>query len=279
MRFFLVLLLGLLAAQAQAEERIVDLRDSTVISTELLTGRIAESDFILLGEVHDNPHHHERRGELLAALKPLSPVLVAEHLEIGKTFASSSNLQQDLEAAGFNAKGWRWPLHQPLFESAVQNGVPLIGGNIPRETARDVVRKGLDVLPADLQTLITKAPLDADAQKTLDDSLIQGHCGHMSEAMLPGMRLAQRARDAAMFSALRHADLRPAILVAGNGHVRKDYGIPSLIRHHLPDAKYVSIGFIEDTPEINIGQELRDQYDYVWITEPAQRDDPCKMMK
>jgi uncharacterized iron-regulated protein len=88
---------------------------------------------------------------------------------------------------------------------------------------------------------------------------------------LPGMRLAQRARDAAMLAALENAPGRPAILVAGNGHVRKDYGIPSL----MGTSSHVSVGFIESP--VPDATQYR-MYDYVWVTDPAQREDRCAEM-
>ncbi|CAG0957078.1 hypothetical protein MTYP_00519 [Methylophilaceae bacterium] len=277
----LILLCGLISAWgAQAEERILDMRDGTVISREQLVQAIAGSDFILLGELHDSRHHHQRRGELLDSLNQFAPTLVAEHLEIGRTFVSSGNLQGDLEQAGFDAKGWRWPLHQPLFAAAVAADMPLLGGNIPRATAKNAVREGVAALPADLAELIAQAPLDPAAQDKLDADLLRGHCGYLDNTMLSGLRLAQRARDAAMFSALRGATTRPAVLVAGNGHVRRDYGVPSLIRRHLPDSRYTSIGFLEDTPKLQGDlAELAAQYDYLWITAPIERNDPCESFK
>ena len=86
-----------------------------------------------------------------------------------------------------------------------------------------------------------------------------------------GMVLAQRARDAAMWLALRETQAAPAILVAGNGHVRSDYGVAQLIRLQRPDAGVVSVGFAEsgDTPP------AERPYSHLWITPAVERGDPC----
>lgn len=263
-----------------AAERIIDTRDGASVTREQLVQVLAGSDFILLGELHDNSRHHQYRGELLTAMQPLAPVVVAEHLEIGKTFVASGvysgNLQGDLEQAGFDAKGWRWPLHQPLFAAVVAAGMPLLGGNIQRAVAKKTVREGVAALPDNLSRVIAQAPLNPVAQEKLDADLLRSHCGQIDAAMLPGLRLAQRARDAAMYSALSAAPKRPVVLVAGNGHVRLDYGVPDLIRQHLPDSRFISVGFAEDTSDLkNNLADLRGQYHYLWVTEQAQRDDPC----
>lgn len=269
-----------LSINASAVERIIDTRDGSIVSRERLVQDLAGSEFILLGEMHDNPLHHQHRGELLAMLKPWTPAVVAEHLERGKDFVNSSPLQADLELAGFDAKGWRWPLHEPLFSAVRENDLPLAGGNITREVARNAVRQGPTALPADLNTLISQYPLEATVQATLDDDLLRSHCGQLPGTMLEGLRLAQRARDAAMFDSLQKSPNRPAILLAGNGHVRLDYGVPSFLRQFHPESAFISIGFIEsDDTETLAFTDYRNQYDYLWVVGKTEREDPCLTFK
>lgn len=267
-RFFVLLSGVLLITVVHADERILDTRDGREVSRTELVETIRHRDFILLGELHDNPRHHQARGELLQLLAPADPVVVAEHLEYGKSFASSGDLEADLGRAGFDARGWEWPLHAPLFQAIVDLGLPLLGGNMSPPQAKQAVREGPSALPALLAARITQYPLSPEAEQALDRDLEQGHCGHMPAKWLPGMRLAQRARDAAMLDMLEKAPTRPAILVAGNGHVRKDYGIPSMIGANT----YVSIGFAE-SPVSEVSQYR--SYDYVWVTDPARREDRC----
>ncbi|ROH86245.1 hypothetical protein ED236_07335 [Pseudomethylobacillus aquaticus] len=263
-----------LAAQA-AEPNIFDVGTGAPVSRIQLIERLATTQFVLLGEMHDNTDHHAKRGELIAALNTPHARVVAEHLELAKQVQASDDLKASLEQAGFDAQGWDWPLHAPLFSAVLEAGVPLSGGNISRETARNAVRTGASALPEALSQLIALAPLDASVQSRLNEDLLGSHCGHMPASMLDGMRLAQHARDAAMFSALRDSQGKPAILVAGNGHVRHDYGVPALIRQHLPEASIVSVGFIEEDGKTPALEQYRGQFDYVWIVPAIKRDDPC----
>jgi uncharacterized iron-regulated protein len=95
---------------------------------------------------------------------------------------------------------------------------------------------------------------------------------------LPRMVWAQRGRDAAMAAALRDARIaRPdalAVLIAGNGHVRHDYGVAPLLLQSEPAARVLSIGFVEDGPDS--GPAV---FDLAWITAAAVRDDPCAGMR
>lgn len=265
----LILLLGwLMAFAAVAGERILDTQDGRVLTRKQLASEIAGKDYLLLGELHDNAAHHRARAGLLTLLKPAPLVVVAEHLQYGKAFSPQGDLLANLELAGFDARGWEWPLHEPLFQAIADLGLPLLGGNLAPAEAKQVAREGRGALPSRLAERIARHPLTPEAEQALDRDLALGHCGHMPDKMLSGMRLAQRARDAAMLDILENAHAHPAVLVAGNGHVRKDYGIPSLI----DSSSYVSIGFVEE-PVAN-PQDFR-QFDYLWVTEPASRNDPC----
>jgi uncharacterized iron-regulated protein len=72
----------------------------------------------------------------------------------------------------------------------------------------------------------------------------------------------------------------PAWLVAGNGHVRRDYGVPRMLTVLEPGKKVVVVGFLEREPDGALPSEAeRAVYDVVWITERAEREDPCKAFR
>lgn len=269
----------------QAHDRIVDAATGAPLTPGDVVNRLRESDIVLLGELHDNPHHHERRAWLLAGIgTPLT--VVAEHLPRGGQLnlpvdPSAEALRVALEADGFDAKGWRWPLHEALFMAIARRGHRLMGGNLDRETARRLAREGAGSMPAELASWIDAAPLSTSARAALEQDLQQGHCGQLSPARTPGMVAAQRGRDAAMAQALISqmerrpltAEHQPVILLAGNGHVRRDYGVPTLLGRRVRPAQVLSIGFLEPTLA---GSSSELPFDISWITPAASRDDPCK---
>lgn len=268
-----------MAWPATDAERIIESASARVISVKELGAEIAASDFVLLGELHDNPRHHQARGELVAALPGLASV-VAEHMEQSRHLGNSGNLLSDLESAGFDAKAWRWPLHEAMFSLIAAKGTELVGGNIPRDLARQIAREGEAALPTELAEQLATAPLATADAAQLDTDLVSSHCGMLPEYLRSGLHLTQRARDAAMANALANTNARPAILLAGNGHVRRDYGVPTLLAPFHPTRKLVVVGFIEDSPELAARlPALRKQYDYLWITAATPRDDPCQQLK
>ena len=263
------------AAWPDAEERIVEVASGHRLTRAELLAALAACEFVLLGELHDNPRHHARRGALLADLAAIAPgtVLVAEHLDRGRSVDFGADLRASLVAAGFDARGWQWPLHEPLFAAIARARLPLRGGNAPRDRVRDVARNGLAAAPAELRTLIDTAPLTAAAQAALDTDLVEGHCGRLPAARLSGMRAAQRVRDAAMALALRESGGRPAVLLAGNGHVRTDFGVPQILAVEAPRARLASVGFLEPGTEL-----VGTPYTHVWVTSAVPRTDPCAGM-
>lgn len=264
-------------------ERLLDLRSGREIGMEELLQQMRASRFVLLGERHDNPHHHARRAELLRRLAGSGAVVVAEHLARGRHVATVGDLLAALKAGGFDPAGWQWPLHQPLFEAVREAGLPLLGGNLPPEAARRIARDGEAALTgalADIASLLQAAPLPAEVQARLDVDLLAGHCGHLSAARLPATRLAQRARDAAMALALQRSGSgdRLAVLLAGNGHVRSDHGVPQLLAVLDPAAPVVNVVFGETGGDTsgepgNAPHETRATH--LWITPAVPRQDPC----
>ena len=74
---------------------------------------------------------------------------------------------------------------------------------------------------------------------TLASELEGSHCGMLPPTAIPGMSLAQRYTDAHLAEALVRAAGKHggAFLLAGNGHVRTDRGVPWYVRQLAPAEK------------------------------------------
>ena len=252
------------------------------MSTDQAVALMRQADHVLLGEVHDNPVHHLERAKLITALADRRPTVVFEQFSRSADAALATPVVGDLEAwvdrAGLDRKGWAWPLHRPLIEAAQAANLRLRGGNLERDEVRQIARQGASAAPADLASRLA-APLPTSAATALDNGLIEGHCGQLPASAVPRMRDAQAARDAAMADALLRAVADGAsstVLIAGNGHVRRDHGVPLWLLRQQPTAKVLSVGFLEVGAD---GQPPpaaeRAVYDMVWITPRQGRPDPC----
>ena len=240
------------------------------------------ADLMLLGEVHDNPMHHTERAELLKALADRRPTVVFEQFPRTADAALATPVAGDFDAwldrTGFDRKGWAWPLHRPLIDAALAAGLPLRGGNLARDEARQIARQGAGAAPPDLAAALAQ-PLSAASAAVLDRALVDGHCGQLPAAAVPRMRDAQAARDAAMADALLRAmadGAASAVLVAGNGHVRRDHGVPLWLARRAPQVKVLSVGFLERGADGSPPPAAeRSAYDIVWLTARQPRADPC----
>ena len=263
---------GLTAAE------ILDLASGNEISEPVLAERLRSSDVVLLGELHDNPFHHQARASFIPRFADSKTTIVAEHLPAGRRVTVTGDLGSDLEAAGFNRSGWGWPLHQPLFESVLGRGYALIGGNLPAGFSKELVAQGQAAMALSMARSYEQSTLPDTARNQLEQDLIDGHCGKLPEKYLAPMKLVQRATDISMATALLAH--RPAVLVAGNGHVRRDYGVPQVLVALDPSLKITSVGFYESGADrAELIKSLAGRYDFIWLTDKTQRSDPCEDFK
>lgn len=251
-----------------------------------LIERMLASDVLLLGELHDQPLHHRQRLEWIAALSERRPVaIVMEQLDarmqpaLDAELAVESELTETIgararrvaQAAGFDFKGWTWTFYRPVIELALQRGLPIHAGNLSREEAMQIVR-------GQSQRFAERPPAGwTDAvQAELNQSIADGHCGLLPRAMIAPMALAQRARDAqiAEVAVRAIADRRLVVVIAGNGHVRRDYGIPIHLADLRPGLRVLAVGLIEQG-----GEDQSRLFDAVWSVPPMSREDPCAALR
>jgi uncharacterized iron-regulated protein len=258
------------------------------IGRDALVRRLASVRYRLLGEVHDNPAHHVLRAALLRALVDarVHPAVVFEQFDLShdealaRAQAAGADAEALATAGELDRRGWRWPLHEPIVAAALDLRLPVHAGNLPGEVLDRVIREGNEgQVGAEVRAAVARAPWSQVEETALEDEIRVGHCGKLPEALVPRFALAQRLRDAAMALALvRAATADGAVLIAGNGHVRRDRGVPA----YLPALSSVSVGFVEVQPgedAASTAREARNAYDYVWVTRAVSRPDPCKALE
>lgn len=227
---------------------------------------------VLLGEVHDNASQHALRLTAFQALLASGsrPALAMEQFDrdkqpvLDRLLASTPRPDAAALIAAAGGSGWHWPHYQPFITAALDHGLPIVAANIGRDEARRVMRDGLAASGF-------SAEVPADLLTRQAGGIEAGHCGLLDAATASRMALAQVARDQFMARVLQDHALRGVVLLAGNGHVRVDIGVP----HWLPPAvraRSVAIGVLERGDTLTA-------YDR-WVFTPAQtRPDPCEQMR
>jgi uncharacterized iron-regulated protein len=260
--------------------------------------------FVLLGEVHDNAEHHWLRAGLIpplgepSAYGPLyHPGVVSEHIDDSKAgllqglgVGEERTTDKLFAALEWNKSGWpASKMFEPLFATIFEKRLPLIPGNVPGTEVRALAREGRNaVAPHRNARLGLGRELPDALMRALLAELKGSHCGLLPESALPGMALAQQVRDASMGYAMVQAveSHGRAILLAGNGHVRTDRGVPWHIRALKPDAVIVAVllaevedGRNEAAAYLPRDPDGRPAVDAVIFTPRAAREDPCVKMR
>lgn len=227
---------------------------------------------VLLGEVHDNAAQHRLRLEAFRAWldSGARPALALEQFDrdkqpdIDRLLAQTPRPDADALIAAAGGKGWLWQHYRPFIALAIEHGLPIVAANVPREEARQVMRSGLAA--AGFRADVPVAVLQAQAK-----GIEASHCGMLDTDTAQRMALAQVARDQFMARVLQaHAD-RGVVLLAGNGHVRTDLGVPLWLPPAFR-ARSEAIGLLEEG-------DSETAYDRRVFTPAQERPDPCEAMR
>jgi len=199
----------------------------------LVTGAAwaAPARLLLFGEQHDQPDQQRQVAEEVQALAT-GGLLAAVVLEMAEQPHSSAGLPRDASEQqvrdALHWRGWPWERYAAVVMNAVRAGVPVLGGNLPREQMR-----------AAMGDVTLDALLDSATRALLSDAVRVGHCHLLPTAQEPGMVRIQIARDRSMAqvaaAALRGAPTgSKVLLLAGAMHVSRDRGVPLHVHRQMP---------------------------------------------
>jgi uncharacterized iron-regulated protein len=256
----------------------------------------------LLGEVHDNPAGHRERLALLtrAVGAGWRSVIAMEQFDTDRQAdidrarrEAPRDAQHVIDLAAPARSGWDWAFYRPVIELALRYDLPLRAANLSAADTGKVVRGGYASVfdAARLAALGLAEPIDPATQGAQEREIDAGHCGMLPAPMWPAMARAQFARDAVMAQVLREAGANGAnrvngasgasaaggadgasgaVLIAGNGHVRRDIGVARWLGAD-ERARVVAIGFVEAP----VSAEFAAAFDRVVPVPAAPRADPC----
>ncbi|WP_420023416.1 ChaN family lipoprotein [Cereibacter azotoformans] len=236
--------------------------------------RLPLADVVLLGEVHDNPRHHENQAVAVAGLRPAA--LVFEMLTAEQAALVTPDLRQNERklALRLDWDRWGWPdfgMYHPIFLAAPDALV--FGAEMPREDVRRAVADGAAAtFGAEASRFGLDRPLDPEELDRRTEEQRAAHCDALPADLLPGMVEAQRLRDASLALAVleaMEATGGPVAVITGTGHARRDVGVPSLLAEAAPHLRVLSVGQFEQVPEGEV------PFDMWVVTAPVARDDPC----
>lgn len=238
------------------------------------------TDTLLLGEQHDAPEHHQlekqvvewlaKRGSLAAVAIEMAP-----RGKDTRSLASHAAEKDVQNALDWNNAGWPWETYGPVVMAAVRLGVPVLGANLPAAEQRPAMRDSA-----------LEARLSADALSTQQQRIRDGHCNMLPAAQILPMTRIQIARDLAMAQTVAGARKagQTVLLIAGNGHVERELGVPV----HLPADLGVKVISAQAAPapapaNVREGAQhpapARTSADLIWPTPALPPKDYCAQFR
>lgn len=304
--YLLALLLGcvsssntptLLLWEHQLVGKIWDVEQQAFIDKTALVNRALESEYLLLGERHDNLVHHQHQTWLVQQLAK-TPLQVSVAFEMidnyqGELLAKQKITSADQLIALLNHSKTNWDYernYKSLFAEVLAAGYKIDMANLNKKRLMHTVKQGEDKLPAAYKRMLDKAPLSTEQFNALQQEINQSHCNMLDDKSSRKLVLGQRMRDAIMAHSLLRSRAPVKVLIAGNGHVRNDRGVPLYLRSNLDtqgkQARILSIGLLEvetgETDPLAYAELWGNNtlpLDIVWFTPQVKRDDPCVKLR
>ncbi|GHG88475.1 ChaN family lipoprotein [Pseudodonghicola xiamenensis] len=231
------------------------------------------ADVVFLGELHDNPAHHQIQAEAVAVIRPKALVWEMMTADIAATVDPA--VIADPEAlerlTGWATSGWP-PLadYLPVFRSVGE--ARHYGALIPRQALGQVIAEGaVAAFGPETGRFGLALPLPADEQAAREADQQAAHCGAMPADKLGLMVDIQRLRDATLARTALQALAEtggPVVVISGNGHARRDRGVPLYLLRAAPETKVFALGQAE-------AGRIEGSFDAVVDSPAVDRPDPC----
>lgn len=264
---FLVLAAMCLSLSAAAQSLDTQAREGT-------------ANIFLMGEIHDNAQGHKLRLESVMALiaQGHRPVVVMEQFDrdnqLALDLALASCDDADCVLAKAATPGWEWHFYKPFVQLALEKKVTLLAANLSNVDVRKVMTQGFSAVFS-TQTIeayqLDRIPLPL--RNAQNKAIQDGHCNMLPAQAIGPMVHGQIARDVWMASVISGVQNNMVVLIAGNGHVRKDAGVFQWLS---PDKQKITQvhGYVEraDTSDAN-------WFDQVSYVPEVAREDPCLIFK
>lgn len=240
MRFRNVLLalflfpVSILWSSTDCRAHILDVAEGEFVSFEDMVRDLRNVPLVFMGELHDHVGHHKAQLQVIRTLHE-SGVPVAIGLEM---FRANNQESLDRWIAGeigpsqfmeiFNQNWGMWQEYKEIFLYAREEGIPMVGLNIPRDITSQVARSGFSSLSPEQVRQLPGVACDVD--QNYEDFIRRSLGGHVhGKINFRNFCEAQMVWDTVMAHNIlkyvrSHPD-RTMIVLAGSGHAWK-YGIP-----------------------------------------------------
>lgn len=237
--------------------------------------------FVILGESHDDPNHHQMQAEVIRALAAAGRDVVVG-LEMFTRPKQSSlapwTLGRWTEVEFIAKSGWKtewgfdFALYRPVFQAVRDLRLPMVALNVPRDWVRAVGRGGPEALTPEQKRELPDLYLDNADHKRMFEALIGGHplAGDASRRMYAAQVLWDEgmADTALKYFASRAAGPNTVmVILAGSGHAMYEQGINWRITRRTGEPVLTVVAIASDEP-VPVSRGIAD---YVFVSPEIER--------
>jgi len=228
------------AVETQRVPRLYDVARDREAGMAGILPRLQGKRVVLVGERHSTASHHRAQLDIIRMLHESGkPVAVGLEMfrhdsqdVLDRWIAGDLNEPAFQEAFQDNW-GFAWGLYRGIFVYARENGIPLVGLNVPRDLTRQVARRGYGSLNERQRAKLGDVACRVDEAYMAFIRKAYGGHGHADKGHFLFFCEAQMVWDSAMaVHALRYLEEHPErtiVMLTGTAHARKQ-AIPAQLR-------------------------------------------------
>jgi uncharacterized iron-regulated protein len=250
-------------------DSILSGKTGTPVSYAEMLKDLEDAQVVYVGENHTDPVHHRIQLRVIQDLTARRQRAVGMEM-IDHTYQPVLDKwsQAELSEQAFLEKtqwyaNWRYDfeLYRGIFETIRDNRIPLIGLNLPFHIPPKIAVGGIDnLLPEDAAHLPQTITLNDPDHRAYVENIFSMH-QFKGRDNFEYFYAAQCAWEDAMAEAVaRHLDQCQMIVLSGNGHIIKKFGIPNrAFTRTLAPFKTLYLAPVGSNVDLSYG-------DFIWIT-------------
>ena len=251
-------------------ETIISTKTGEAVSFDELMADLAGVRVIYVGEQHSDPVHHRIQLDIIKAVYQTDPDIVVGMEMFDHTYQHILDLWSagELDQKTFLQKvhwyaNWKWnfELYKDILEFIKQEKIRLVGLNVPFHIPSKIAVGGIEnLLDDDRKHIPPNIDTSIDAHRVYVEKIYNHHRATKMDSF-EFFYEAQCAWEDTMAAsvALNMKDDR-MIVIAGNGHIIRKFGIP--------DRTFSQTGAdFRTVYPATAGNEVESDYaDYIWVT-------------
>jgi uncharacterized iron-regulated protein len=238
-----------------------------VSSVSQLLPDLTQANIIYLGETHDSAEDHQNQLKIIQELHKRNPKIAIAMEMFQRPYQNVLNqylvgqiTETELVKKSEYEKRWGfpWELYAPILRFAKENKLSILALNTPSEITRKVSRQGLETLTASERQWIppfSEIRTDNQDYRQMVLAAFEQHraTGHGNSTDIEKFFLAQVLWDETMAESIaKFIQANPdyqVVVLAGQGHIIYNYGIPSRVKRRLQGKKINQRSVLLSPPE------------------------------